>query len=290
VPMTPDDVREQTFKERFKGYDVEEVDAFLERVMDALEELNTERDEMARQLAELRARPVEHPAPAERAPESEPVSSDLVSRTLLTAQRAADETISRAQQEADRVIGEAREEAARKIQDAQQHITAERERLETEAARVARVAEGLVRFRAEYRARVEEVISDQLALLERSELPDVPEALRGLATFSPETEPPAPLPPGPGAEADSGGDTGWGGAWGGGAESGGGSGSGGGVDRVGGVEPGEPGGGVDPGTLDALTESSALRDPVPAPQEPPDEDPGPTRQMQMPTERPVGEG
>jgi DivIVA domain-containing protein len=212
VSMTPDDVREQTFKERFKGYDVEEVDAFLERVMDALAELYAEREELTQHVEELQARLAARPAdqahvpeatpapttPADAAPAPaqppEPVSSDLVSRTLITAQRAADETIARAQQEAERLVGEAQGEAARRVEDAQRHISAERERLETEAERVARVAEGLVRFRAEYRARVEQVISDQLALLERTDLPDVPDGLRELTTFTPDAEPAAPLP------------------------------------------------------------------------------------------------
>jgi DivIVA domain-containing protein len=249
VPMTPDDVREQTFKERFKGYDVEEVDAFLERVMDALAELHQERDDAAHTIEELQARLADGssqpatPAPAAASPaEAEPISSDLVSRTLLTAQRAADETIARAQAEAERLVVDAQTEADRKMRDVQQQIAAERERLEDEAARVARVAEGLVRFRAEYRKRVEQVISDQLALLERTELPDVPDTLRELASFTPDADLPAVLPPG----AD---------------------------------EPSS--------ALESLTGSSALRDPEPhrAPAEPEQ-----TQQMQMPTERHVGEG
>jgi hypothetical protein len=49
---------------------------------------------------------------------------------------------------------------------------------------VARAAESLARFRDEYRARVQAVIAEQLALLDRAgELPDVPQAVRDLATF-----------------------------------------------------------------------------------------------------------
>jgi DivIVA domain-containing protein len=167
VTLTPQDVRDQRFKERFKGYDVEEVDAFLERVMEALGALHAERDAL-RERAEAGA--------------EEP--SELLARTLMTAQRAADETVESARSEAERILAEARSRAAQLLDEAQQRIEAERAVLDNESARVARAAESLVRFRTEYRTRVQAVIAEQLALLDRAgELPDVPQAVRDLATF-----------------------------------------------------------------------------------------------------------
>ncbi len=93
MALTPDDVLQQTFKERFKGYDVAEVDAFLERVMASLTELHEERDQLARRLQE-------------RA--EEPGDAELLTRTLVTAQRAADETLAQAQEQAERILAEAR--------------------------------------------------------------------------------------------------------------------------------------------------------------------------------------
>jgi cell division initiation protein len=168
VPLTPEDVQAQTFKEKFKGYDVDEVDAFLERVMGALEELHAERDALRQQLAER--------APAE--------PNELLAKTLMTAQRAADETVAAAQAEADQTLDAARSQAARLLDEAQQRIESERQSLDAESSRVARAAESLAAFRSEYRSRVKGVIADQLALLDRAgELPDVPQAVRDLATF-----------------------------------------------------------------------------------------------------------
>lgn len=174
MALTPDEVLQQTFKEKWKGYDPVEVDAFLERVMASLADLHEERDRLARRLDER----VE-----------EPDEADLLTRTLVTAQRAADETLGRAQDEAERILSDARADAARMVDEAEQRIVAARDRLDAESARVSRAAESLVRFRTEYRARVQSVIADQLALLEQAgELPDIPSDIAALATFA-EPEP-----------------------------------------------------------------------------------------------------
>lgn len=173
MPLRAEDVQAQTFQEKRKGYDVDQVDAFLERVAESLRELHDERETLVRRVAEQPPRT------------AEPDSSDLLTRTLLTAQRAADETLADAKAEADRLLRDARSHAGQLLDDAEQRIAADRDVVEAEAARVARAAEGLVRFRDEYRGRVQAVIAEQLALLEQAgDLPDVPQAIRDLATFS----------------------------------------------------------------------------------------------------------
>ncbi len=166
--LTPDDVRNQRFKERFKGYDVDEVDAFLERAMRSIGELH---EELATLRAQLEASSAEEP-------------NELLARTLMTAQRAADETLALAQQDAARLLEDARAEAARMLAEAQQRRAVERQALELETERISRAAESLVRFRTEYRGTVQAVITEQLALLDRTgELPDVPQAVQDLASF-----------------------------------------------------------------------------------------------------------
>lgn len=170
MALTPDEVLQQTFKEKWKGYDPVEVDAFLERVMASLADLHDERDRLARRLEQRT---------------EDPDEAELLTRTLVTAQRAADETLAQAQAEAERILADARTDAARMVDEAEQRIVAARDRLDVESSRVARAAENLVRFRTEYRARVQSVIADQLALLEQAgELPDIPSDIAALATFS----------------------------------------------------------------------------------------------------------
>lgn len=163
MPLSPDDVERQVFKEKIRGYDMEEVDAFLDRVVERMRELEAERDRLSRE-----SRPAAQPATGDD-------DADLLRRTLVTAQRAADQTLADAHAEADRVLSEARFEAAR-----------EREQLQEEVEELGRSVEDLKRFRQDYAGRLRTVIADHLRVLEERELPEFPaeadEALRRAAT------------------------------------------------------------------------------------------------------------
>lgn len=181
MSLTPEDVEKQVFKERFRGYDQDEVDRFLDRVSASVGELIRERD-----LLRDRVRDLERQA----AETSE--SGELLQRTLVAAQRTADETIDEARataeqtvedarSRAEEILSEARNEAEETVAAAHQR-SGENERQAHEVLdRVRRVVEDLSRFRSEYRERVEAVIAEQLALLDRAgELPELPEGLQSL--------------------------------------------------------------------------------------------------------------
>ena len=51
--MDPDDIRQKEFPRRFRGYDVQEVNTFLETAAGQHEEMHAEARELRRQLAEL---------------------------------------------------------------------------------------------------------------------------------------------------------------------------------------------------------------------------------------------
>jgi cell division initiation protein len=90
MSLSAEDVERQTFKERFKGYDMDEVDAFLDRVVARLRELQSEADDLRRQL--------------EVAQSSSTASERLLQRTVVTAQRTADQTVEEARTEAERLL------------------------------------------------------------------------------------------------------------------------------------------------------------------------------------------
>src|SRR6058998_2906146 len=101
MPLTPEDVQNKRFSTvRFKeGYDEEEVDAFLDEVEAELRRLLGEN-------ADFRSRPA------------------AALRTLLLAQRTADEAIAEAKAEADQLVSAARDRAASLERDAQQQHAA----------------------------------------------------------------------------------------------------------------------------------------------------------------------
>jgi DivIVA domain-containing protein len=126
--LTPSQVSGASFRTVRKGYDPDEVDAFLARAAAALEAAQQQATAMeararaaVARLQEATAAQQVAPPPA---PTTEPVpaaptegvrvapdEAETISRTLLLAQRTADTTVAEARAEAERIAAEARAEA-----------------------------------------------------------------------------------------------------------------------------------------------------------------------------------
>jgi DivIVA domain-containing protein len=193
MPLTPADVRNKQFSTtRLRpGYDEEEVDAFLDEVEAALDELIQENEELRAKLAEvLRGKPpvsltpqaevpeiMSQPEPIRHEPERrpEPVmigsarpvedNMDTAARVLALAQQTADQAIADARREADETLGRARREAddiLTKARRQSEQITsdarARAESLERDAQERHRQAMGsLVQSREELERRVDDL-------------------------------------------------------------------------------------------------------------------------------------
>src|SRR6059058_432873 len=113
MPLTPEDVQNKRFTTvRFKeGYDEEEVDAFLDEVEAELRRLLGENDELRRAPKPTAAAAAPTPAappPPPPPPAREEQPQEAALRTLLLAQRTADEAIAEAKGEADQIVAAAR--------------------------------------------------------------------------------------------------------------------------------------------------------------------------------------
>ena len=170
MSLTPQDIEKQVFKERFRGYDPEEVDAFLDRVSEQLTELTRARDE-----AVARAEAAERQATTSAGEQEQ-----LLSRTLLTAERTAEQTVAQAQAEAEQLREEARSEATELRRRAEEDAREERQTAQAAADRVRQSVAELRAFRDDYRDRVEAVISEQLSVIDRLPLPDIPPSVEQL--------------------------------------------------------------------------------------------------------------
>ncbi len=144
MPLTPEDVSNKRFTpvRLREGYDMGEVDQFLDEVEAELARLTAENDELRAKLAAAQSgspsfepaptqltavqeAPVpEAPAPVVQAPapaggvemirvETVPEASNAAARLLEIATRNADELVEDAKNEADRIVGEARTKAER---------------------------------------------------------------------------------------------------------------------------------------------------------------------------------
>jgi len=157
MPLTPEDVSNKRFTpvRLREGYDMGEVDQFLDEVESELERLRKENEDLRTKLSAAQSgagsvtavekpAPVREPepeparpaaaAPATRAPEEIRVTtvaeaSSAAARLLEIATRNADEVVTEAKDEADRIVGAARTKAER----LESETKAKADRLESDA-------------------------------------------------------------------------------------------------------------------------------------------------------------
>jgi cell division initiation protein len=108
VKLTPTDIQRQSFSARFRGFDSDEVRAFLAAVAEEMAGLQREKDEVDQQLRHLELIVNEH---RER--------EAILKNTLLTAQKLAEDIRSTARKEAETVVKQAELQGDRLLELAQ---------------------------------------------------------------------------------------------------------------------------------------------------------------------------
>ena len=109
--ITPLDIRKQAFKKVFRGYDHEEVQAFLEMLAEEFERLNGENIELKEHQNTLQAE-VEHFRAMEQ----------TLQEMLKTAQQASEEVKENGRKEARLLVKEAEIRGNRAIEKARSHV------------------------------------------------------------------------------------------------------------------------------------------------------------------------
>jgi DivIVA domain-containing protein len=140
MEMSPQQVRNASFKSAKRGFDPDEVQAFLRDVAESLEAAQNQSTAMEARARAAVAR-LQEVSTAREAP-AEPVSAgdaETISRTLLLAQRTADATVSEAKSEADRIVTAAHQEAASTIDSTREMSARLLDEARTEARQVSEV-------------------------------------------------------------------------------------------------------------------------------------------------------
>lgn len=109
--LTPLEIQKQTFSRAFKGYDQDEVRAYLHLVAEEIERLLRESDRLARENAILHEDLEDH-SNRER----------ILKDTLLSAQKVAEELTANAKKEAELIVKDAELLAERLVGQATQRI------------------------------------------------------------------------------------------------------------------------------------------------------------------------
>ncbi len=113
MAITPADIEKKTFSTALRGYDLDEVDDFLDEMVVAVRELEEELVQAKERVAQLEQDPdaVAALAAVSAAPSTPAPDESAVGRALIAAQAAADRMLDDARSEADKIVGDARSEA-----------------------------------------------------------------------------------------------------------------------------------------------------------------------------------
>ena len=142
--LTPLDIDNKRFTKTIKGYNVDEVDDFLDQVTLEYEKLYKENSEYKGKFDELN-KELEHYKTVEHTLQS----------TLLMAQSTAEDIKAMAQKQADQIIEEAKREAQKMVED-----------VNKDEIEIRRKTEELKKQFDVYKAKMEALLISQLELLQ----------------------------------------------------------------------------------------------------------------------------
>lgn len=102
MALTPMEIHNKDFRRKFRGYDPDEVDQFLDNVVEDYESLYKENMDLKERLRV-----------SKECIESYKTIEDTLKETLITAQKAADELVASSQKRAEVIVSSAESESAK---------------------------------------------------------------------------------------------------------------------------------------------------------------------------------
>ena len=111
MKITPLDIQQQQFRIRFRGFDVREVDTFLEQIVDEFEAMIRENADQQKEIQRLRGEIQEHRDREEAFKEA-----------MVNAQKALDDMRINAEKEAELIVAEAEMKAEKLLSTAHNRL------------------------------------------------------------------------------------------------------------------------------------------------------------------------
>ncbi|MDU5111546.1 MAG: DivIVA domain-containing protein [Clostridium sp.] len=133
MKLTPMDISNKEFKKGFRGYDSEEVDEFINEIIDNYEELYKENSRLKENLSRVNEK-LEHYVKIE----------NTIQNTLLLAQNAAEQARETSQKEAEMILSKANESAQKVLDKAHSDVILINDEYE-------KVKQEFIKFRAKFR-------------------------------------------------------------------------------------------------------------------------------------------
>ena len=133
MKLTPMDISNKEFKKGFRGYDSEEVDEFINEIIDNYEELYKENSRLKENLSRVNEK-LEHYVKIE----------NTIQNTLLLAQNAAEQARETSQKEAEMILSKANDSAQKVLDKAHNDVILINDEYE-------KVKQEFIKFRAKFR-------------------------------------------------------------------------------------------------------------------------------------------
>lgn len=161
MAITIPDIESKEFSKRSPGYDFNEVDSYLDAICDEMELMQIQIANLQKSLRAAEAqRPPVPVVPASPTPAAAVnMVDDDIREILEMTQRLKNETLAKAQKKADELENETRQKMKAELAD----LTAERDRLTNEVVALRQTA-------ANYRARFEQMLTEQAQALQRFDM------------------------------------------------------------------------------------------------------------------------
>ena len=147
MSVTSKEINEKQFHDAWRGYNQEEVDDFLDKIAETLDQLERENAALQERLREL-----------DQTVEASRSTEEMLKKTLVTAQKAAEEAIATAKQKAERLVSEAEERAQRAREELKERVATAEEEVRTRTAQAEEEARTrAARLEREHEARRQEM-------------------------------------------------------------------------------------------------------------------------------------
>ena len=161
--LTPIDIHNQEFSRSFRGYNMEEIDDFLDQVVNDYEKLYRENNQLKKEIELNEKALTQYHQLEKNLQDTLVVAQRTADEVTNTANNRADEIRQTAKQAADNIIHEAEIEAKRRLEDAAQKV---REAINE--------YERIVSDKRQFIAKMRNTLNTELALLDDFErqMPD----------------------------------------------------------------------------------------------------------------------
>jgi cell division initiation protein len=178
MDLTAQHVLQKQFHDAWRGYNQEEVDDFLDRIAETLTRLERENTALHARLREL-----------DQMVETSRSTEEMLKKTLVTAQKAAEDAIGTARTKAEQLVAEAEERARRANDELKTRVATAEDDVRRKTAELEREQEARKReiqtsvdrleaFETEIKRRLKSYLEQQLrsldTLVEKQQVPRVP--------------------------------------------------------------------------------------------------------------------